>query len=220
MYKNIVFLLLISFAGYAQADLGIIDKNTSKLPRSGLIRLSSDSLKLYFRGVTGASKEVVSTNNTYANPSWITSLANSKITGLGSIALLNTINLTSNVTGLLPDGNISSASTWNAKQSALSGTGFVKIVGTTISYDNSTYLSTSSASSTYAPLASPTFTGTVTMPSTNINTRRVADYTALQAIVSANNFIGLVYVDTDSTNGNLPSTYIVKNNSFQWILSL
>lgn len=30
--------------------------------------------------------------------------------------------------------------TWTAKQSALNGTGFVKITGTTISYDNSTYL--------------------------------------------------------------------------------
>lgn len=39
-----------------------------------------------------------------------------------------------------------------SKQDALSGTGFVKISGTTISYDNSTYLTTSSAASTYQPL--------------------------------------------------------------------
>ena len=38
-------------------------------------------------------------------------------------------------------------------QPALSGTGFVKISGTTISYDNSTYLTTSSASSTYLTIA-------------------------------------------------------------------
>lgn len=37
-------------------------------------------------------------------------------------------------------------------QPALSGTGFVKISGTTISYDNSTYLTTSSAASTYLPM--------------------------------------------------------------------
>jgi len=43
----------------------------------------------------------------------------------------------------------------------ISGTGFVKVSGTTLSYDNNTYLTTSSASSTYAPIASPTFTGTV-----------------------------------------------------------
>lgn len=100
-------------------------------------------------------------SGSYSNPTWITSLANSKITGLGSLALLNTVSLTSNVTGLLPDANISSSSIWSAKQNALSGTGFVKIVGSTISYDNSTYLTTSTASSTYAPVNNPTFTGTV-----------------------------------------------------------
>jgi len=42
--------------------------------------------------------------------------------------------------GTLADDRIASASTWNAKQNALNGTGFVKISGTTISYDNSTYL--------------------------------------------------------------------------------
>jgi hypothetical protein len=40
----------------------------------------------------------------------------------------------------ITDTYISSASTWNSKQAALNGTGFVKISGTTISYDNSTYL--------------------------------------------------------------------------------
>jgi hypothetical protein len=49
--------------------------------------------------------------------------------------------------------------TFNGKQAALSGTGFVKISGTTISYDNSTYLTTSSAASTYLPLAGGTMTG-------------------------------------------------------------
>lgn len=47
------------------------------------------------------------------------------------------------------------------KQPQLNGTGFVKVSGTTISYDNSTYLTTSDASSTYAPIANPTFTGVV-----------------------------------------------------------
>lgn len=42
------------------------------------------------------------------------------------------------------DGYLSSTdfTTFNNKQNALSGTGFVKISGTTISYDNSTYLTT------------------------------------------------------------------------------
>jgi hypothetical protein len=50
-------------------------------------------------------------------------------------------------------------STFNSKQQALNGTGFVKISGTTISYDNSTYLTTAAAASTYLPLAGGTMTG-------------------------------------------------------------
>jgi hypothetical protein len=50
--------------------------------------------------------------------------------------------------------------TFNGKQAALNGTGFVKISGTTISYDNSTYLTTSAAASTYVTLGTTqTITG-------------------------------------------------------------
>jgi hypothetical protein len=42
--------------------------------------------------------------------------------------------------------------TFNNKQPQLNGTGFVKASGTTITYDNSTYLTTSAASTTYLPL--------------------------------------------------------------------
>jgi hypothetical protein len=56
----------------------------------------------------------------------------------------------------ISDTYISSASTWNAKQNALNGTGFVKASGTTITYDNSTYLTTSSATSTYLPYTGAT----------------------------------------------------------------
>lgn len=52
-------------------------------------------------------------------------------------------------------------STFNSKQQALNGTGFVKISGTTISYDNSTYLTTAAAASTYLPLAGGTMTGNI-----------------------------------------------------------
>lgn len=41
-------------------------------------------------------------------------------------------------------------------QAQLNGTGFVKATGTTISYDNSTYLTTSSAASTYVPYTGAT----------------------------------------------------------------
>ncbi|MFT3908311.1 MAG: hypothetical protein QM737_02710 [Ferruginibacter sp.] len=64
--------------------------------------------------------------------------------GQTSITTLGTITTGTWQGTAISDTYISSASTWNAKQSALSGTGFVKISGTTISYDNSTYLTASS----------------------------------------------------------------------------
>jgi hypothetical protein len=65
---------------------------------------------------------------------------------------------TSSVNGYLTSTDWS---TFNGKQAALSGTGFVKISGTTISYDNSTYLTTSSASSTYLAKTGGTLTGSL-----------------------------------------------------------
>ena len=59
--------------------------------------------------------------------------------------------------------------TFNAKQAALSGTGFVKISGTTISYDNSTYLTTSAAASTYLALSGGTLTGALNGTSANFS---------------------------------------------------
>ena len=60
------------------------------------------------------------------------------------------LNITANVISIAQatnasNGYLSSAdwATFNAKQSALSGTGFVKVIGTTISYDNTTYTPTS-----------------------------------------------------------------------------
>jgi len=71
----------------------------------------------------------------------------------------NTISIpaaTSSVNGYL---SATDWNTFNGKQAALNGTGFVKASGTTISYDNSTYLTTSAAASTYLPLVGGTLTG-------------------------------------------------------------
>jgi hypothetical protein len=62
-------------------------------------------------------------------------------------------------------------STFNSKQQALNGTGFVKISGTTISYDNSTYLTTAAAASTYVPYTGATSgvdLGTYTLSASNL----------------------------------------------------
>lgn len=61
------------------------------------------------------------------------------LTGSPLTSLLQPVTMTLGWTGTLADSRISSASTWNAKQNALNGTGFVKSTSGTISYDNNTY---------------------------------------------------------------------------------
>ena len=58
--------------------------------------------------------------------------------GSPSTALLQATSLTLGWTGTLADSRIASASTWNAKQNALSGTGIVKSTAGTISYISGT----------------------------------------------------------------------------------
>jgi hypothetical protein len=54
-----------------------------------------------------------------------------------------------------------------AKQNTLDGTGFVKASGTNITYDNSTYLRTGLADSTYLKLTGGTLTGNLRLSSSN-----------------------------------------------------
>lgn len=83
MRKNIVLALMILSFG-ATAQLGLTDSDTTSAPPAGLTKISQRGNKLFFRNATG-KKEVVSTNNSYPNPTWIPSLALSKITGLQDI---------------------------------------------------------------------------------------------------------------------------------------
>jgi len=77
-------------------------------------------------------------NNKQPAGAYLTSVtADSPLSGLGTSGSHLTIPAaTSSVNGYLSSTDWS---TFNSKQPALSGTGFVKINGTTISYDNSTY---------------------------------------------------------------------------------
>lgn len=61
-----------------------------------------------------------------------TGIVHNSAAGLLSTSL---VSLTADVSGLLGDANISSAATWNAKQTALSGTGLLSFSGTTPSYN-------------------------------------------------------------------------------------
>jgi hypothetical protein len=93
----------------------------------------------------------------YATTSYVTTQINNLING--APGLLDTLDELAAALG--DDANFAATLTTSlsGKQASLSGTGFVKISGTTISYDNSTYLTTASATSTYLPLAGGTLTG-------------------------------------------------------------
>jgi hypothetical protein len=110
-------------------------------------------------GLVRMSGTTVSYDNaTYATQSYVTTaLANLVDSAPGT---LDTLNELAAALGDDPNFATTVATSIGTKQPQLNGTGFVKISGTTISYDNSTYLTTASASSTYLPLAGGTLTGT------------------------------------------------------------
>jgi hypothetical protein len=80
-----------------------------------------------------------------------------------------------------------------AKQNTLSGTGFVKASGTTISYDNSSYLRTGLADSTYLKLTGGTLTGGLTGTSINLS--------------STINSIGDIFFGSNSSYSGLKTRY-------------
>jgi hypothetical protein len=152
MHKiKLILLLILPISVFAQ-DLGIIDTRTTKNPAlNGTYRISTDGKNLFFRNFFGISEKVANTDS-------------ATFTGLITLPSTTSIGSVSSTELSYLDGVTSSIQTQlGNKQPQLNGTGFVKASGTTISYDNSTYLTTSSASSTYLPLAGGTITGSLTL---------------------------------------------------------
>jgi hypothetical protein len=107
--------------------------------------------------VTTFSKGLISLNNlTRQNQFFATGTSGTDF-GISSSVATHTFNLP--VASATNTGKLSSTdwTTFNAKQTALNGTGFVKIIGTTISYDNTSYL----------PLSGGTLTGNLFLPANN-----------------------------------------------------
>jgi hypothetical protein len=96
--------------------------------------------------------------------------------GTPATALLQATSLTLGWTGTLADARIASATNWNAKQDALSGTGIVKSTAGTISYltDNSTNWDTAYTNR----ITSLTTTGTSGAATLIANTLNIPQYTA------------------------------------------
>ncbi|CAB4141682.1 hypothetical protein UFOVP426_12 [uncultured Caudovirales phage] len=107
--------------------------------------------------VTTLSKGMVSLNNLTDQSQYLTTGTSGTNFAIVSSGDTHTFNLP--VASATNTGKLSSTdwTTFNAKQTALNGTGFVKIIGTTISYDNTSYL----------PLSGGTLTGNLFLPANN-----------------------------------------------------
>jgi uncharacterized protein YunC (DUF1805 family) len=134
-----------NYTSYAQAALSgtgfvkisgttISYDNSTYLTGNQTITLSGDISGTGTTAITTAIGASKVTNTMLAG-----SIASSKLVGT-DIATVGTITSGTWNGTAIGDTYISSAATWNAKQPQLNGTGFVKATGTTISYDNSTYL--------------------------------------------------------------------------------
>ena len=104
--------------------------------------------------------------------------------------------------------------TFNNKQAALNGTGFVKISGTTITYDNSTYLTTSSAASTYLPLSGGILTGALSGTSATFSgALGIGNSSYSQKLVLQNGIGEVGILLTDGTN-NTYFAHAASNGNF------
>jgi hypothetical protein len=132
----------------------------------------------------------------------------------GGITLLSELNLTTK----LADAHINSAATWNAKQNALNGTGFVKASGTTISYDNSSYYLASnpngytSNTGTVTSIATtaPLTGGTITTSGTLGITQATTSTSGFLSSTDWNTFNGKQNAITNPTTGTGTTNYVTK----------
>jgi len=110
--------------------------------------------------VSGITKSMVGLGNVDN-----TSDANKPVSTATQTALNLKVNISDTASMLTPyfrdadTTQLNLTSRFNTKQNTLNGTGFVKANGTSITYDNSTYLTTGTAASTYLPLTGGTLTG-------------------------------------------------------------
>ena len=180
---------------------GNVDLGSHKLSASDLVvnhASGSGVAASITKGGNGEALTVVKSSGT-GNAASIT----------GGTTLISELNLTTD----LADAYIASAATWNAKQNALSGTGFVKISGSTISYDNSTY----ALDSVVVKLTGDqnirgvkSFLGNQTASNLKLV---LADYFNDGFITSDNGMLRLLNGSTELFN--LDSTGIVKGASYQ-----
>jgi hypothetical protein len=183
---------LTSIGALANGSGALINNGTGTFsygtPWTGLGYLTSST------GVT-----TFSAGTTGLTPSTATSGA---ITLAGTLAVANGGTGATTITGLVKGNGTSAFSAAVAGtdyQAVINGTGFVKATGTTISYDNSTYLTTATAASTYSPIAgSASITTLGTIASGSIPYSLITGTPSLTGYVPYTGATGAVNLGTNS----------------------
>jgi len=173
----------------ADFDTRLATKSTTNL---------SEGTNLYY---TDTRVGTYLTNNSYATQTYV----NTAVSNLVDAApgTLDTLNELAAALGDDPNFATTVATSIGTKQPQLNGTGFVKVTGTTVSYDNSTYLTTDTGSSTYVP------------------------YTGASGNVSLGNYeLGAKYVIAEGSAGlggvisiRQDAAYLAKGNGYSSIAS-
>ena len=161
---HVVFTTVPSAASntdkFLVSDSGVLKFRTAAQLLSDIGAQASGSYQTALSG-TGFVKISGTTisydNSTYATQTYVGTAISNLVDS--SPATLDTLNELAAALGDDPNFATTVATSIGTKQPQLNGTGFVKVTGTTVSYDNSTYLTTASASSTYLPLTGGTLTG-------------------------------------------------------------
>ncbi len=133
--ENGLYVVVASGAASRSTDADIASEieNRKCIPENG----TAGANKMFFCTSSSITLGTTDIDFVEVTTSGVTTTGENYLSQAGSVITANAVNLaSSNVTGMLPDGNISSAATWNAKQNALTfgiaNTNAVDIDSTTV----------------------------------------------------------------------------------------
>jgi|688.fasta_scaffold25592_3 hypothetical protein len=158
---NVVFTTVSAASSntdkFLVSDAGVLKFRTAAQLLSDIGAQASGSYQAALSG-TGFVKISGTTisydNSTYATQTYVGTAISNLVDS--SPATLDTLNELAAALGDDPNFATTVATSIGTKQPQLNGTGFVKVTGTTVSYDNATYLTTGTAGTTYVPYTGAT----------------------------------------------------------------